>query len=94
MENKNHGHKNVFFLLFGFVFGGITALLLAPKSGKETRDIIANKLENKDEIINKTKESAEEIIHKTKDQIENLITNVSKSIDEKIHHKNEDQPEN
>ena len=90
MGNRD-GHHGIYFI-FGLLFGGLIALLFAPKTGKETREMILDNVNHAPDTIDKTKESAEEIIHKTKEQIENLIDNVSHSIEEKIH-KTKKKPE-
>ncbi len=87
MEHR-HGHHGIY-LIFGLLFGGILGILFAPKTGKETREIIKETLQNTPDTLENslenTKESAEELIAKTKEQIEGLIANVSKRIDEKLH---------
>lgn len=71
--SENNGASNLGFFLAGLGIGAILALLLAPKSGKETRDYIAQKAEEgKDYVRTKTEElrqQAEEAVEKGKDLV-------------------------
>lgn len=59
--------------LAGFIVGGavgaLAGLLLAPKSGEETREMIAQK---SSEIYDKTEDSINEIKEKAEDVVEDL----------------------
>ena len=59
--------------LAGFIVGGavgaLAGLLLAPKSGEETREMIAQK---SSEIYGKTEDSINEIKEKAEDVVEDL----------------------
>ena len=72
MSNGNGGSKFAFFLA-GLGVGAILALLLAPGSGEETRQMIGQKAnEGKDYVTNKSKEfrqQAEGIVDKAKDLV-------------------------
>jgi gas vesicle protein len=72
MSEENGGSKAVFFLA-GLGIGAILALLFAPKSGRETRDFIAQKAdEGRDYVKNKSVElrkQAEEAVEKGKDLV-------------------------
>jgi gas vesicle protein len=72
MSDNNAGTKVAFFLA-GLGIGAILALLFAPKSGKETRDFIAQKAEEgKDYVTTRGKElrkQAEELVEKGKDVV-------------------------
>ncbi|HME00291.1 MAG TPA: YtxH domain-containing protein [Terriglobia bacterium] len=72
MSDENGGSKFVYFLA-GLGVGAIVALLFAPKSGEETRDLIAQKaLEGKDYVTAKGKDlrrQAEEVVEKGKDLV-------------------------
>jgi gas vesicle protein len=58
-EETSAGEKALFFILGAFM-GAATALLLAPRSGEETRKIIATKArEGADLIANRSREVAE-----------------------------------
>jgi gas vesicle protein len=58
-DESRTGEKALFFVLGGFV-GAAIALLLAPRSGEETRRLIAMKTrEGTDLIVNRTKEVTE-----------------------------------
>ena len=56
--------SNILALLGGVAIGVIVAILLAPDSGKNTREKINNKLKEKG--INLTKEQLDEFIEKMK----------------------------
>ncbi len=59
-------------LVTGVIIGGIIALLYAPKSGKETRQLIKDKVtefvdtlrEETSEVVDTVKEAASEATHK------------------------------
>lgn len=58
-EETRVGEKALFFVLGGFI-GAAVALLLAPRSGEETRRLIAAKTrESADFIANRTKDISE-----------------------------------
>ncbi len=58
-EETKAGEKALFFILGGFV-GAAVALLLAPRSGEETRRLIAMKTrDSADFIANRTKDMSE-----------------------------------
>jgi gas vesicle protein len=78
-EETSAGEKALFFVLGAFM-GAATALLLAPRSGEETRKLIAAKArEGADLIANRTREVAEktssyvdrgkELLQQQKDQL-------------------------
>jgi len=62
MEN-NKTQKVAAAFLFGAVVGGVTALLYAPKSGKETRKDISDEINN---YVKKAGEAKNQIIEKAK----------------------------
>ncbi|MGO9269174.1 MAG: YtxH domain-containing protein [Terriglobia bacterium] len=72
MSDENGGSKFVYFLA-GLGVGAIVALLFAPKSGEETRGLIAQKAqEGKDYVTAKSKDlrrQAEEVVEKGKDLV-------------------------
>ncbi len=58
-EESGAAEKIMFFMLGAFV-GAVTALLLAPRSGEETRRLIAEKArEGKDYLASRSKEVVE-----------------------------------
>jgi len=69
MSEENGGSKFVYFLA-GLGVGAIVALLFAPKSGEETRGLIAQKAsEGRDYVTAKSKDlrrQAEEVVEKGK----------------------------
>ena len=66
------GAKAIWFLA-GFSMGAVVALLLAPKSGEETREFIGKKAEDgRDYVTAKGKEfrrAAEDLVDKGKDLV-------------------------
>ena len=69
----NNGASKVAFFMAGLGIGAVLALLFAPKSGKETRDYIAQKAEEgKDFVTARGRElrtQAEEVVEKAKDVV-------------------------
>lgn len=69
----NNGGSNIAFFLAGLGIGAVLALLFAPKSGEETRTLIAQKAsEGRDYVTAKGKEfrrQAEELVEKGKDMV-------------------------
>jgi len=72
MSEDNTGSVIGFFLA-GLGIGAVIALLFAPRSGKETRDIIVQKAEEgRDYVVTKTEEirkQAEDAVEKGKDMV-------------------------
>jgi gas vesicle protein len=72
MSDENDGSKIGYFLA-GLGIGAVIALLLAPLSGKETRDMIVEKAEEgRDFVKTKTDEirkQAEDAVEKGKDMV-------------------------
>ena len=72
MSEENDGSKVGFFLA-GLGTGAVMALLFAPRSGKETRDMIAQKAEEgRDYVISKSEEirkQAEDAVEKGRDLV-------------------------
>ena len=72
MSEENDGARFGFFLA-GLGIGAVLALLFAPRSGKETRDMIAQKAEEgRDYVISKSEEirkQAEDAVEKGKDLV-------------------------
>jgi gas vesicle protein len=71
MENKEG--KFILGAMFGAMVGAVAGILLAPRSGKETRKILGDKTkectENCKEMFDKGKEVAKEKIKETADSI-------------------------
>ncbi|HSW38604.1 MAG TPA: YtxH domain-containing protein [Acidobacteriota bacterium] len=60
MSTQGSGGEKLLFLMVGAVIGAVTALLFAPRSGEETRNIIASKVrEGTDRIANESRHLAE-----------------------------------
>ena len=72
MSEDNSGSQVGFFLA-GLGIGAVVALLLAPRSGKETREFIVQKAEEgRDFVVTKSEEirkQAEEAVEKGKDLV-------------------------
>jgi gas vesicle protein len=70
---EENGGSHVAMFLAGLGIGAVVALLLAPRSGKETRDMIAQKAEEgRDFVTCKTEEirkQAEDAVEKGKDLV-------------------------
>jgi gas vesicle protein len=84
MSDDNGGSKVAFFLA-GAGIGAILALLFAPKSGKETRDYIAQRAgESRDRISAKGREyrrQAEDYLDKAKDVVAKQKEQLSAALD-------------
>ncbi|MFY9530677.1 MAG: YtxH domain-containing protein [Candidatus Acidiferrales bacterium] len=74
---KNNGRFAFGTFLVGAGFGAILALLFAPQSGEETRDLIAEKTQQgRDYITEKTKQfrnKAQDLGQSAKDQIQEAV---------------------
>ena len=72
MSEENDGSKVGFFLA-GLGIGAVMALLFAPRSGKETRDMIVQKAEEgRDYVVTKSEElrkQAEDAVDKGRDMV-------------------------
>jgi gas vesicle protein len=70
---ENNGGSKVAFFLAGVGIGALLALLFAPKSGEETRNLIAQKAnEGREYMTTKGKElrrQAEDLVDKGKDLV-------------------------
>lgn len=71
--SDNNGASKVAFFLAGMGIGAILALLFAPKSGKETRDYLAQKAEEGKEYVTvrgrELRKQAEDAVEKAKDVV-------------------------
>ncbi|HJX36715.1 MAG TPA: YtxH domain-containing protein [Dehalococcoidales bacterium] len=66
--NKDHAVGFGIGLLSGVVIGGIIALLFAPQSGKETRQMIKNKATGMVDAIKGKAEEANEAVESVKEK--------------------------
>jgi gas vesicle protein len=66
-------------LLAGAVIGGVIALLYAPKSGKETRQLIKDKAT---EVVDAVKEDATEVADILKEKTSGVIDTVKEAASE------------
>ena len=71
--SENDGGTQFGFFLAGLGIGAVVALLFAPRSGKETRDYIAQKAEEgRDFVVSKSEEirkQAEDAVEKGRDLV-------------------------
>ena len=71
--SEENGGSQVGFFLAGLGIGAVIALLFAPRSGKETRDMIVQKAEEgRDFVMTKSEEirkQAEDAVEKGKDLV-------------------------
>jgi len=71
--SEDNGGSQVGFFLAGLGIGAVVALLLAPRSGKETREFIVQKAEEgRDFVVSKSVEirkQAEDAVEKGKDLV-------------------------
>jgi gas vesicle protein len=71
--SEDNGGSQVGFFLAGLGIGAVVALLLAPRSGKETREYIVQKAEEgRDFVVSKSDEirkQAEDAVEKGKDLV-------------------------
>lgn len=72
-DDADNGGSTVGFFLAGLGIGAVLALLFAPRSGKETRDMIAQKAEEgRDFVVSKSGEirkQAEQAVEKGRDVV-------------------------
>ena len=66
--NKDHAVGFGIGLLSGVVIGGVIALLFAPQSGKETRQMIKNKATGMVDAIKGRAADASEVVDTVKDK--------------------------
>jgi gas vesicle protein len=68
-------------VVVGLAAGAVAALLLAPRSGKETREKLRQFKDKHPEWIENTKETSDRLISKTKASIEELLSRLNSFID-------------
>jgi gas vesicle protein len=77
--------EKALYLLFGAIIGAAAALLLAPRSGEETRKLIASKArEGADVISNRSKEVAgrtSEFVDRGKEVLQHQRDQISAAIE-------------
>jgi gas vesicle protein len=84
MSDESSAGEKALFLMLGAVIGATAALLLAPRSGAETRKMIASKArESADVVVNRTRNVAEkateyvergkELLQQQRDQLAAVI---------------------
>jgi gas vesicle protein len=69
MENSGSDHRFRFFL-YGGILGTLATLLLAPKSGKETREVLTDKAQGGKEAIEKNVKRAQENVKEKKESLQ------------------------
>lgn len=76
MEEKGRWGDRVLYFLIGGVVGATVALLFAPRTGEETREIIASKVkDSKDALQDKIKQ-AKDKISETSERLESGATDL------------------
>ena len=56
-------------MLVGAVVGGITALMLAPKSGAETREMVMNRFNQAKDVVRSTAQDMKKTGQEMKEQV-------------------------
>ena len=83
--SDNNGASNLGFFLAGLGIGAIMALLFAPQSGKETRDLIASKATEGREYVagrsRELREQAGDLVDKGKERLSKERERVSGAYD-------------
>ena len=80
MGEKNHGSDKFLFFLAGAGIGAVVALLLAPKSGRETRELITRKAtDSRDFVTNKVTEGRQIVEEKSRKMGDDFTTFLDKS---------------
>lgn len=83
--SDNNGASNLGFFLAGLGIGAVLALIFAPQSGKETRDLIALKAsEGRDYVSTRSRElrdQAGDLVEKGKDRLSKEKERVSGAYD-------------
>jgi len=71
-------------VLFGTIIGGITALFLSPKSGKENREVVAKKIDELKKFLEEEKvdEKIKELYSTAKDWLIAELELLKKTVDE------------
>lgn len=68
-------------LLTGAVIGGVVALLFAPKSGKETREDLKQKLDEYGKEVEKIKAKAKQKSGAVKEDLKSKINDLAQEIE-------------
>ena len=83
-EGNDRGSKFLYFVIGGGV-GAVIALLFAPRSGKETRDLIAQRAVEGKEYLSTTARNAQdkatEVIGQTKENLTQKKSQISAAIE-------------
>jgi len=83
-QESSAGEKALYFI-FGAMIGAMTALLFAPRSGEETRRLIASKArEGAELVVNRAKTVAEktaEIVEKGKEILQEQRDSLSAAVE-------------
>ena len=70
MAENSRGDNRLMFLLVGGAIGAAVGVLVAPRSGKETREQIRTKIKEQTDALQSKVKSAQEQFVKTKEKIE------------------------
>lgn len=79
MSRSSHFFEGV---IFGVAAGFVAGILLAPASGKESREKIKEFKDSNEDLIQDTKVKTESMINKTIDAIEQGFDKLSQIVDE------------
>jgi len=85
MGESNDGGAKVLYFVVGAGIGAVIALLFAPRTGKETRELIAQKaIEGKEYLSSAARnvqDKTQEVLDQTKDTLAHKKTQVSAAIE-------------
>ncbi len=70
MDEKGRWGDRLVYFLFGSVIGATVALLLAPSSGEETRELLATRVRESRDMLNEGVKTASDKFTKTRDKLE------------------------
>ena len=70
MSEKGNWGDKVMYFLFGGIIGATVALLFAPKTGEETRELLTTKAKEGREVLKKKVDTAQEKVLQTKEKLE------------------------
>lgn len=84
--------------ILGLLLGAAAALFLTPRTGKENREWLIQKLDENKDLIDASKHTTEELIHKTRQAIDDnikhlneLVDHSKKKVDQYVHPKSSRQ---
>ncbi|MEJ2589329.1 MAG: YtxH domain-containing protein [Deltaproteobacteria bacterium] len=84
-EERTNCSARFKYFLFGGVVGAVTALLFAPKSGKETRDLIATKARDSKDAVQEGAKTVTQKLGESKEQLKKTISNEKDTLSAAYH---------